>query len=437
MRWILTGLLGSILVAAASIATFFIWQWQTRAPLASLLPAERTIAFFPRTTGVILRETFLPWVPEVRDVPAEGWMSLAIVEKPSGGTAWVIAPTEFTNAGDSPAEIRLRGKTVYISDGTTPDDIGIREGETPLSSSPSFLALTSETVTQDWGYVRTLPGGDADPRLLQIIGQSADGAVFERRGEKDFILRYRVSNISGTPVRFAFPDTVPPGTQCLGQATPELLLRQLVPDGDPLLTQSIRQRQIEKLLGADVSMQFDILPLLKRPAVACIRDVGGRRSVLLIGETENATAWEKITARLHDSFHDRASRGYVDRRTVEEKYAYAIVKDATTDLHTESRMENGWSTTVTPLTASGGLFTARLRNRFVLATSPELFASGLSPVLRPLDGVSAGTMDFGSLTPLALPPLLSPVRSLLPQQARLTWTFEIADDLGRLSIHLD
>ncbi len=438
MRWILTGVLGAILVAAAGIAVLLIWQWQMRAPLASLVPAERTLAFFPRTTLSELQKTYASWIPQISELPrSEGWMSVAFVETAAGRTAWVIDPTDETSFGDTPAEIRLRGKSVVVGAGTESADVGIREGETPLSASPSFLSLIAETVTQDWGYVHTVPSGEADRRVTLLFGAPTGEAVLERRGEKDALLTYAVTGIDGSPVRFAFPDALPAETFCLGSASPETFLRLLVEDGDPIITQSERLTETERLLGADLSLQYDLLPLLKRPAVGCIRDENGRRDVLLSGEIEDVSAWDALALRLHDGFRDRASKGYVDRRTVDGKYAYAVVKDAMSDLRTDSSTRNGWSVSETPLTASGGLFTARLRNRFILATAPDLFATGTAPALRPLDGLSAGSSELARFAGTTFPPLFGPLRSVYPEGSRFTWTFGVSGGIARLAVRAE
>lgn len=419
-RQILIGF-GSCIALLVVGAVGFLSLQQLRTPLMDLVPAERTIAFFEKTTLPRAKAVAGPRFPVLQDIPqTEGSFSLAIIKGENGAQQWILSPELETTTLEGRELQRFRGKPVYVSDGASLETLSVREGEEPLSASAVFLALFSRTYSGEWAYFSEAPQEGGDARISSLLGEIHGDMLLEQKTDGGIAIHFADTISKGSTERYSLP-MVAEGGICVGVNSADQFFSLFSSQQDALLQQRIAAAAVENMLGTEVSLQYDLLPLLKRPSIGCgSTTTESKPAGLFLGEINDRSLWDRLTAEWHASALANTAGGTIDRRLIDGKYTYEVLKNADASLETGQTNVNGWEVRSTAGTGSGGLFTARKGLHVLVATSREWLNAGLTEPLAIVSGTSAGVLDPG--TPLVAPPALQPILSVFFGQKALVWS---------------
>ncbi len=421
---VLTGLLG--------LGAFLYLQYRASTSLLSLLPKDQVRAYFHRLEIREIRSFSSTYVALSAIPDREGLFSLAILND-----GWLLTPaSDDATLEGLPAPL-WNGRPVLRS---FPTEIPTAQKGQALKDDEVFARLFSGIDTERWAWMSALPM-DIPLKTDVILGGNQHGGVLIGiRSEKDVSVRYATKESPYTVPVFAGDSAVmqvpssPNNGLCIGSADATTLPNLLATTTDPLLQQELLTQEIESLLGAEISLQYDLAPLLRRPTTACLAGEGNARTGLLLGEfTGGRTAWDSLALRLHDSFNARHAEGTVERRLVDDEYEYAIAKSTTTSSETTTRTEGGWAIRETVTGSGSGLFTARRGNRFLIATSQDWLHAGLNATPS-APSTFAGSIDMRAMTMTDLPVNLRILLPLFQGSTEVEWS--VVTQNGITSVHL-
>ncbi len=405
-RRILLGFLAVFSLLIVGIGVFVSLQLRASTPLLSLLPENRVIAYFH---GMELNQirAFAPTYPVLSALPnATGEFSLAVIKDGNGIDAWIFTPVSEQFSVEMKAE-PWQGRSVYRS---FPGEIPVAAKGESVKDGQEFSAL-SGMHAERWAWLTALPG-DAE-----LFGTRMQHVMIDLWGNNDVSMRTASAGELPETTVLQIPDAQNGGV-CIGTfgyRLAEMLLQNSV--SDPALQGDILGQELSELLGADVSLQYDVRPLLTRPVTACLSGETG----LWMGElTQGRRVWDTLSARLHDDVRASAAQGTVERKLVDNDYEYAVVKPATGTIETMKRTESGWAITETFTGSGTGLVTARKANRFLVATSKAWLDAGLK-ALPSGPAAYGGSLDLQTFDRSRLPAAVQAIAPLLSGNA-VSWT---------------
>ena len=163
---------------------------------------------------------------------------------------------------------------------------------------------------------------------------------------------------------------------------------------DQELRAALFQNEVEHLLGNDVNLRFELLPLLQKPSsLELVIASGSIVQFDLEGTMRNSEFLKLTIERLHKSVRTLLTNTAIERRNFEQGFSALIARVSDKAVVTQTKDSNGWQTVET-LTASGtGLFTARWDDRFIISNDSEHFHSQISGLVPHLSGIPSSPLN--------------------------------------------
>lgn len=139
------------------------------------------------------------------------------------------------------------------------------------------------------------------------------------------------------------------------------------------MEQAVLRAKVRDLLGDDVSLQYDLLPLLDQSATLHQRAASGTGTITSFLLEGNASAAELAALpRLHKSAASLLQKGTVVRTTFDEDTVATQVRaDATSLEHTQERMGNWQVESTLAPGGTAGLVTGTSNRKFFITNNPQ------------------------------------------------------------------
>lgn len=152
------------------------------------------------------------------------------------------------------------------------------------------------------------------------------------------------------------------------------------------LRAAVFERETERLLGNDVSLRFEILPLLREHASLELTMASGSvMQFYLEGTMRNSERLKQTIERLHKSVRALLTHTSIERRNFEQGFSAVIARVNEKAVTTNAKDMNGWHTFQTHTASGTGLVTALWNDRFIISNDPErLRAKIIGNVVSPL-----------------------------------------------------
>lgn len=429
-------LLGVSIVATGAVGTFLMIR---RVPLpVELLPADEIIAYWHVTEWDAVQQN--PTLALAPGLPrAAPGFDLALVQAPvnhpSGGPLWILFPV-LTDPLMTQAQTAKGGLRFIASDpaaaalltGTTPrlkDDMPFRALTGGLPPTTPFLFSRTATPVQT-GIAGWMLGSAQPSSMLQYADGTTRVRLYGPVGTAPGAAPMQVTNLTPAPA-MSLALTTP-------QQTLEMYLSSL-PEQERTARETMLKTVVREWLGDDVSLQYDLLPLLQSRAVLSVgarSASGGAIPFLLEGEARGAGVAARME-RFQHSAMAMAGAGSVTVRQFEEDVSVPQVAGAGNgSIVTAER--DGWTVTTGP-----GLITAVRGHNFMIGNDPLWMDQRLNPATEPVPlPVSQGRFRAGGTVTQSGTPLFSwhdPSVTVFtgPLPAAFRWAMEEWGQIRQLS----
>ncbi len=423
------GLVFLTVVASFTTLAAIIWgmthfQGRNQTP-ADILPADSTVALVHYPLLPELEEPVKALFPILQSAPHASGSIVAVLrlpDEPSPAHWIVFTPDTQPQEGDNQGFI---GRYFYRA-----SDVKILEQlghEMPLSHDAFFSVIEKEDPS-DFLYLRT----DALPETNTLtdrithamlkdtkwisMSRGADAYVIKLAGSfKDFLgADFDVSHSDDAKEILALND----GASLWDFA------KSAVTSDDAALLESAMLQSIRDHFGDDVSLQYDLLPLLQKPSMLSVSSSGG---FLFAGSADTATL-KATLLRLHASVRSVLPRITINQYEIGQFSANVVMEDQG-GITEETWSQDGYEITRTgPRNGSGGFLTAVRNNDFFISNDRNLLEEALkAPPSFPFS--SNAPMDAGGIiSSERIEPLRgAPLFSLFPPGKSLLWSLVPVD----------
>lgn len=404
------------LVTAMGVTVWLIaTSSRTTPPLAESIPSD-AIAFFSNVAAEDL-ETALPLFPILRALPLfDGRADIALVELPGGQSAWAML--KISEHG------RAEGATLISSEEFRPLLAGERDrlaGFSPFLTLQARSAAGAPSAFLDLAHLLSPSSPPLDRALLNL---GLRYALLER-GEGGWTLhafdpKAQPAMLSGPPRPV---DLSPPAAFGLSLDRPmdaaSALPRALSADDGNVL-RSLLATEARKLLGPEVSLTEDLLPLFDRASLFQFSPGTGGTLFLWRGATDDLARFERASARLLQGAPATGAAPRITRRTFDRGFASTTIRSDASQSEELRDDRDGWA--IRGRARSGedrGIFLAARGREFLVANSrawmEQAIAAGDATPLPSERGLLAlGTVDLAALRMALAATPLSPTGSVLP-----------------------
>ena len=362
------GLLTLAAVLLGVTAAAFFTMQRDIPPPETYLPAERTLALWRNVDDETAR-TLRQWFPILYNFPAaESGTTVVLLRTRDDETGWVSMRREP----------HLRGIPYHL-ESDRPETLALLKNAdsfTPLSKQSSFKVLQ----TGEWsgsGFVflqreRMTPS----ERELPLPWIHTDSSLALSIGSQGMAIHYVAPD---SPIH-SVPDDVPQvftGALFVMRIAdvPHWLTmsaRHLLPSASVIL-QSVAQQVLAEVFGKDISLSYDLFPLLSRATTLSLgKTASGQTAFLLEGSMKDTTLMKTLLTHLQTQAPQRPVRRM--QRTFSEGFVSDLLGiDATSA--TEERVDE-WTLHRTP---SSSLVVAASASSFLLSNSEAAMHHRLSP----------------------------------------------------------
>lgn len=125
----------------------------------------------------------------------------------------------------------------------------------------------------------------------------------------------------------------------------------------------------EATFGRDVSLAYDLLPLLHAPATLSLTAESGRIiSFFVEGSVGDAQTLHDRLTRLHGSIRSRLAQIQIERKNFEQGFSALVVRDAPLSARESVEEINGWDVRSTIGADGTGLVSASSDHRYALGS---------------------------------------------------------------------
>ena len=405
LRLILPVLLGSVVILGGAIAGV-IALWQPRS-LEAMLPGNDVIALFSNVTREDLRE----WndrFPEIKDVPVfDGRLELGIIDIGEASRGWILSsPVKDVPLPD--ANGNYRRQDVLLSD---PGVMAGMTGSSPrLNAFESFSALQRGISRADaLVYLRTTAAASTAflPEPLRPF-LHASGSILLSKEESTVHLRLlgRPATIDGSSAAAIVPLSPQPD-MTLTLSVPQKMLEQELsafPENDGMIKRAQLSKKIQDILGGEWSMDYDILPLLEKPATLSLRSgTGAIPSFIVRGTMVDLKDGRRQLSAFHENTEERLSGTAVTRRAFDRGFTSTIIGSAPSQTQEKKYSLYGWTVQETVRSDGRILLTAVRSREFIIGNERGWFESVLRSTQDdkelPLPTVSGSPIAGGRLSP--------------------------------------
>jgi hypothetical protein len=253
------------------------------------------------------------------------------------------------------------------------DLIGIHEQ--PLSSDVTFSTLKTHASTEtEWAFLSAslFPQGAslfADVLKALLVAKSSGVALWYI--DNDISVRH----ISDALIAKKAPTTIPemPDSFAVfafgnGQASFRSLQQSLQKD-DAIVLEGLLQEAVHTY-GKNISLQYDILPLLKEPSSVQLSASGGVLNILLSGSMQETKSLHSILDRLHAEYERTLPSSKITKRVLDKRFSSIDIRHDPTMIERNQRAEEGWLVRSTSLAGSHKeMVTATQSNAFIIGTT--------------------------------------------------------------------
>ncbi len=437
-RHLLLSILGMAVLATGIFLPFFLLSQPPQ--LETLLPAQETIGFWTNATAADLEKgkTLFPGLSSLPSFTVP--MDVAVINPAQGLQFWAATPSRKDDTKNFHGNALLGHLPLLLS---AADNVTwLQQKELKLAAFPPYRALLAHTdaavprlYLRGGGALET--GNGITMRLLRSLAPGKALASLAGSMDGASVLRLYGENwaspSSSIAASVALLTPSPDGIVSIG--APQDAWQKFLssfPASDQQITQALLTGQIRPILGKDVSVQFDLLPLLANPATVQWKNVtNGTMLFLAQGSMDDAALRQQKLSRIAQSATAMQRGGLVENRQFDEHFSARVLTSTGGNLHMTESDVNGWHVE-SILHGSGGLQIATQGNRFML-TNLSAWLQQAMEAERPFAGsgvllslpAQAGRREAAGVLPVSLlgvndNPLLRP--ALLPMQGTIRWS---------------
>jgi len=387
-------------LAVISIGSLLLFFLRTAEGSWSYLPEKETVALF-HTLSPERRTALEQSFPILRAVPpSQAPIDIAILILPDGTLGWA----SFRKEAPLPASDRDKEGSFTVAASSQPVRSLIKHDAGRLGGNRHFLALTTRLDP-------TLSFVALDLRLLAPIPTTLDRALLDSLPSP---LALAAWDGSGTILRFAGPagkfggaapdlPSLSP-TPIVSIASADALMWNnpivsAIPAEQRTILQGLLSPQLATLLGQDISLPYDLAPLLAAPmTVSWTRTASGALHFLVQGNAPASVLRDKLDM-IHRSFRSGLPSFDIAHRTLTNGFAATTIGEDASGVADETRTEGAWTVRKTARQEGGAsLISAVAGERFVLGNDDAWIAQALgTPAASPLPRFTA-TPFFGGAT---------------------------------------
>ncbi len=390
-------LLAGLILAVGSLTTY-------GSEPADFLSSENTVALLHYPTKEVM-QSWSEVFPVLASVPFQTGSTIAIVENDETQHAIRFHIAKNNTIG---------AYATWVSSSVAEEMFG--RPQYPIGKDPSYKELHSaQDRNAMWTYIHAhnLPKPSGLRQVVEhtlIYGNNAVG-ITEQEGQliiqkpslhNDYIgIKKEFANIQNAIARISL-------------AKPEVLWRELLknlPQQSQIVVQGIVQQYVATL-GTDISLEYDILPLLQEPAVLHITQSDGVLGFLLEGSKRDRINRETILDRIHQSFASKTSASTVTRRVLDQRFSAIDIRHDPKRIVLEQEEFEGWiiHTTKNPRDPYP-IVTATKEQSFLLSNAEEIIKEAIKS--RVLDSNSLPTESIRSTGFIDMPSFTDWITSFL------------------------
>lgn len=368
---------------------------QQRARLDSLLPAEETVALWTNATADDIRGFAgrLPLLAALPPLPSP--LDFAVVRLPSGADAWIAAPADPDHADGFQPNARIGHTAAMVSSADVEPLFADRAPR--LASFGPYRALTLHTdAGASRAYLRdarlVMDGSDAATLLSAVSPGNASAMLLGSVGKSRVLRLYRdaPSDAAGAPIDTRLASLSPSPTFILALSDPagtwNRYAEALPPERRAILEAVAAQHLLDRA-GKDVSLRYDVLPLLREPASLYVGD--GTPAAFLVEGTADADLAAHLSA-LEKGARSRIGNQRIEERRFDPRFSARIIRQDASRVQEKEYDRGGWHVRMLDAGSGAAVFAvATNRNRFVVSNAAAWLDQVVSPT-HPFGGSGAG-----------------------------------------------
>ncbi len=426
LQWLVPAFLGVATLIVGGVAVYFSLQ---RIPTAAeVLPAEATIAYWHLTDD----GAALPGLPA--GLPAMKWPAdIAMLQSPSG-IQWVA----FPGAPNDPLlkQAKAIDGKAYVA--SSPDVDALLASPDPKLWTDSTLRALRSGVDSRTSFRFSRLGPQTRPSatpLQRLIGSHAPTAMLQfADGTKTILRFYGKTGTGAWALPLPLPSFSPAAVRILVLSAPaDAWQRYLggLPPRERTLQQAMLKTTVRDWFGEDVSLEFDVLPLLQTQAVIVMgnKTGDGRTPFLLEGRARGAGVAERLN-RIRRSAQGSMGGGTVTEREFEDGVTVRQVRAGDETANEVQSERGGWTVSVSG-TASDSIITAVRGDTFLISNAPAWVNQRIDGSVE-IPGLPLGRGEFvaGGVASGTDSSLLSPADPMIRELAggslpeRFAWAME-------------
>ncbi len=416
-RALLLATIGTATAILAACAVIFLATDRHVAP-AVFLPLHGTVAVFQNVhvQDVQRFQTMFPILTALPSTP--DIVHIAIVQLPTGAYGWVLFPVEKN--GDLHVSLPAKpGLFGFVTSGQPELTALLKEEKNRLSASAPYATLARHVGRVAWAFidlqgVQTLSHDDRRIAALAGVDRFA-GIVLDTRPRFIAYNEHLPTSVTLSPV--ILPSQ--PLEAVIAVNRPAVLWQALLQNATPtekLVLETRAATAVQRFISSDVSLTYDLLPLLDRNMTLMIgAPIAGQTSFLLRGTASSRDLLAATILRMHQHAASMTSGSQVVNHTFDPKdgFSFRGLEATPGDMNIQQKNVAGWDVRITGSGASEGLSTATMGTQFLTSNNAALLSSVLEststlPVASVGVGrsvVAAGRTSAPWLNQLLSPPL--------------------------------
>lgn len=418
-----------------------------------LLPGESTLALFSSAEEALIRQ-YEVWLPVLRSIPPSAFpRTIAVVDIPQEGPVIVLFARRPLPADIFPADNRWTRKDIgpLTVAASSPAIFPLLESPvSPLRSFRAYRRLSQEGKgDQAWIFAQSSllpqPLSPADTLLNTLAVHGATHLSIAPSGQSGSVVRFFPANGPEDPaiLPVAPADGSPSFSIALAHAdTFWQELKESLSRTDRLTLEAKLLTLLASTFGEDVSLDYDVLPLLLAPSRLTLTvTASGSTAFLLQGRAEGAP--ERL-AHLHDAFRGSLTTTRVVTRAFDKgRYVFRNIREDSAQIVDESFPLGSLQAHATSQTSGRGLYSATDGENYLLSNDRTLLGRSIlrsqtmpgGPAMA--DGVLSRSA-FATFFTLSPPLLLGPSSPLIPSSEQaIRWSWTRQGDVAIITINPD
>lgn len=326
-------------------------------------------------------------------------------------TAIALFPTETTNHAVTFSKNKTGTEPtvgMYNIKSTNTDLLPlITQQDSPLRKDKQYILLANEYAKNDsWAYVSAtdIPKNTTFlSAILRALLRNGNNVFAFSYTENGIETKYEDQNLPiGQEVHLQMP-TLSGAYIQMTMANAEQSLTSLLHNLDTNNTYIMQGilGTLVSYLGDDISMQYDVLPLLNAPASLQVATNNEGTDLILSGSVQNAQQLARTLQKMHTSYAATLPSSAISKRTLSAQFYATDIRFDPQNIAQETSVYNGWHVQRTMQKDEiHGLVTATNMNQFLISKTDEA-------LLQAIDGkwneVPAGKAKIIVETAAALP----------------------------------